>query len=339
MPASTALVAGAIANKPGNGGEAWVRLSWARGLQRLGFRVVFVEEIERGRCTDAALEYFRAVARDHGLDAALLAGTDVIAGPSREELLDTLDGAELLVNLSGNLRDPELRERCLHRVYVDLDPGYTQVWHDGGVDVGLAGHQHFVTVGSQVGREGCDLPLSGIDWRFAPPPVVLDDWPPASNGWTRFTTVASWRGGYGRLEHGARLYGQKAHEFRKLRELPGRCEHRFELALDISSDDEADRGDLVASGWHLVDPREVAADPERFRRYVQGSGAECSAAQGVYTETRCGWIGDRTVRYLASGKPALVQDTGLDGDVPAGEGLLDVLGGGRRRCGCRADRR
>jgi hypothetical protein len=40
----TALVSGAIANKPLNGGEPWIRLSWILGLKRLGFDVYFVEQ-------------------------------------------------------------------------------------------------------------------------------------------------------------------------------------------------------------------------------------------------------------------------------------------------------
>ena len=75
-------------------------------------------------------------------------------------------------------------------------------------------------------------------------------------------------------------------------------------------------------GWKIVDPYSVAGDPDAFRGYVQGSGAEFSAAQQIYVATASGWVSDRTVRYLASGKPALVQDTGLSGQYPLGEGLL-----------------
>jgi hypothetical protein len=71
-----------------------------------------------------------------------------------------------------------------------------------------------------------------------------------------------------------------------------------------------------------VDPKAAASDPDAFRRYVQGSGAEFSVAQGVYVETVSGWFSDRTVRYLASGKPALVQDTGFGRSYPVGEGLV-----------------
>jgi hypothetical protein len=63
-------------------------------------------------------------------------------------------------------------------------------------------------------------------------------------------------------------------------------------------------------------------DPDAFRQYVRGSDAEFSVAQGIYVDTASGWFSDRTVRYLASGKPALVQDTGFSSNYPVGEGLL-----------------
>ena len=59
-------------------------------------------------------------------------------------------------------------------------------------------------------------------------------------------------------------------------------------------------------------------------------------AQEVYVETNSGWFSDRTVRYLASGKPALVQDTGLGRTLPVGKGLLsfrtieEAVAGARR---------
>ena len=44
------LIAGALANKPGNGGGAWERLSWVIGLLRLGFEVYFVEQMAPAAC-------------------------------------------------------------------------------------------------------------------------------------------------------------------------------------------------------------------------------------------------------------------------------------------------
>jgi hypothetical protein len=152
---------------------------------------------------------------------------------------------------------------------------------------------------------------------------VLDDWPVSDTGEAeRCTTVATWRGPYGPVEVGGRTYGLKVHEFRKFIELPQRSSQRFEIALDIHPGDDRDLRDLRDHGWAVVDPQRVAGDPDALRAYIQGSGAEFSAAQGMYVDTACGWFSDRSVRYLASGKPVLVQDTGFSRILPVGEGLL-----------------
>lgn len=324
---TSVLVTGALANKPGNGGEAWVRLSWVLGLQRLGCRVWFVEQICREACTPPALAWFNGVTKRFGLSgrAALVdpAGT-VIAGPPADEVEAAARSADLLLNISGNLTAP-LLDLPRRRAYVDLDPGYTQVWHrGGGLGTILSRHEHLLTVALSIGAPGCTVPTDGEAWRSTPPPVVLAEWPatPAPTD-TRLTTVASWRGGYGRLEHDGRMYGQKAHEFRRLLPLPSHMAGpTLELALAIDPWDARDLARLRAEGWRCVDPSEVAGDPDAFRRYIQGSTAELSAAQGVYAEMACGWFSDRTTRYLASGRPAIVQDTGLPSEVPRGTGLL-----------------
>src|SRR5207248_7005503 len=104
--------------------------------------------------------------------------------------------------------------------------------------------------------------------------------------------------------------------------IPQRVPRTFEVALKIHPAESPDREALRRHGWKIVDPEQVVPDPVSFRRYVQGSGAEYSAAQGIYVETESGWFSDRTVRYLASGKPALVQDTGFSRNLPTGEGLI-----------------
>lgn len=331
----TAIVAGALANKPGNGGAAWTRLSWALGLKRLGFEVWFVEQIEDHSLVDqsgapsgleesANLAWFRRVASAFGLGerAALIAVGGGMHGLTSAELNDLGAVAALLINISGNLKHPAVLEGSAHRIYLDLDPGYTQFWHAIGLlDPSFEHHDRYYTVGEAIGSPRCPVPTGGIDWQPARQPVVLDYWPVAAGGEAdRFTTVASWRDPYGKVSHGGREYGLKVHAFRELIEFPRLVAQRCEIALDIDPADRADSESLRAHGWHLADPAVVACDPDRFRHYVQASGAEFSVAKGVYAETRCGWFSDRTVRYLASGKPALVQDTGSA--VPAGEGLL-----------------
>ena len=113
------------------------------------------------------------------------------------------------------------------------------------------------------------------------------------------------------------------HEFRRFFELPERASARFEVALDI---DEADERDLRRLRRARLDSSRirarVAGDPWRYRDYVQRSGAELMIAKNLYVDTRSGWFSDRSACYLASGKPVLAQDTGLEGLVPTGEGLL-----------------
>jgi hypothetical protein len=331
-----AVVAGALANKPRNGGEAWVRLSWVAGLRRLGFEVWLLEQIARDACVgrDGSpapfwesdnLAYFEDVCARFGLaeSAALICG-DEVYGASPAELLALAGRCELLVNVSGHLDWPEFSGRVRRRVYLDLDPGFTQFWQvQGTPGARLEDHDLYFTVAGNMGAPDCGIPDAGVDWRRTWPPVVLDDWPVSPGGdRDRLTTVGSWRGAYGPVEHDGRRFGLKVHEFRKLAELPRRAPQTFEIALAIDAADEPDRMSLLEHGWRLVDPTAVAGDPMSFRRYVQGSGGEFSVAQGIYVDTNSGWFSDRTVHYLASGKPALVQETGFSRVLPAGEGLV-----------------
>ena len=332
------IVAGALANKCDNGGEAWVRLSWVRGLQKLGFKVFFLEQISAQNCIDAAgrntnfansrnREFFQAVTAAFGLSdraALIYEGGQEIFGASCQELMHVADSAALLVNISGHLDVPFVMNRIPHKAYIDIDPGYTQIWNARGNDgARLAGHDSYFTIGENIGQADCVIPTSGVRWQPIRQPVVLEDWPvcPAGNPEV-FTTVASWRGGYGSLEYNGKKLGLKVHEFRKVLGLPQVAEGIFEIALQIDAGDIQDRHALEKQQWRLVDPRKVAATPERFRQYVQDSSAEFSVAQGVYVDTGSGWFSDRSVRYLASGKPVLVQDTGLGRHYPIGSGLV-----------------
>lgn len=345
------IVSGALANKPHNGGEAWVRMSWATGLRRLGCDVYFVEQISPHTLTDAAgrpaapdasvqRRFFEDVTRAFGLadrSALLVTGgraETVCAGVSWDRLLRAASGCELLVNISGHLTSRPLLDRVRRRAYVDIDPGFTQFWHaDPATPFEVAGHDHYFTIGENIGRADCPIPTGGIAWRGVRQPVVLDDWPvvPAARP-GRFTTVANWRGAFGPVNFGGRRFGLKAHEFRKVLDLPALVARitpaaagataEFELALAIHAADVADLTALERSRWRVVSPASVAANPADFRRYVQGSGAEFSVAQGIYVDTNSGWFSDRTVRYLAAARPALVQQTGFDRHLPTGEGLM-----------------
>jgi hypothetical protein len=188
----------------------------------------------------------------------------------------------------------------------------------------FAGHDVHVTIGERIAAADCTIPACGLTWVVTPQPVVLDAWPalPPPTGHLRFTSVASWRGAYGPVDFEGRRYGLRVHQFRRFSELPLLTEATFELALSIDTA-EADESDgLCRRGWALVDPTSVAATPAGYRRYLQASSAELMVAKGMYVDSRCGWFSERSICYLASGRPVLAQDTGLSDLYPTGAGLV-----------------
>jgi hypothetical protein len=112
------------------------------------------------------------------------------------------------------------------------------------------------------------------------------------------------------------------HEFRKFADLPARTGEPFSLALDIHPSEVRDLQLLRDGGWVLLDPRSIAGTPCRYRQFIQESGAEFMVSKTMYVETHSGWISDRSLCYLASGRPVLMQDTGIGELYPVGEGLL-----------------
>ena len=66
----------------------------------------------------------------------------------------------------------------------------------------------------------------------------------------------------------------------------------------------------------------VSSTPWDYRDFIQRSRAEFGVAKHTYVATRSGWFSDRTECYLASGRPALVQDTGWTAHLPPGDGLI-----------------
>jgi hypothetical protein len=247
-----------------------------------------------------------------------------IQGATAAELFDVARDADLLINISGHLSIDALKSRFRRKAYVDLDPGYTQLWHaEGSGAARLEGHDVYFTVGQRIGTPDSAIPTGGISWRAIRQPIVLDGCGvTASSVADGFTTVASWRGAYAPMSFDGVTLGSKAHEFRKIVDLPRLSPYSFQIALDIHPADARDLNALRGSGWGVVDAVDTTATPEDYCDYVERSAAECSAAQGMYTQTRSGWFSDRTARYLASGKPVLIQDTGFVTPARTGEGVL-----------------
>jgi hypothetical protein len=333
----TITLAGAIAQKPRRGGHTWVFLQYLLGFRKLGWDVLFLDQLDEGACIDSSgqpctaeeslnVKYFLDVMRTAGLhDSFSLQSSEgnVYLGLSRNEVLDRIRRSTLFFNVTGFLKDEEILETAPRRVFLDIDPGFIHMWQDLGLADLLQGYDDYVSIAGNIGTSECSIPTCGLNWIVCRQPVVLERWQPHMNGHCRdFTTIATWRGAYGPLEYRGKAYRLRAHEFRKFASLPRLTGKTFRIAIDIHAADATDLELLRSNGWSLVDPLTVAGDPQSYQQYIHNSGAEIMIAKNMYVESNSGWFSDRSICYLASGKPVLAQDTGIEKHYPTREGIV-----------------
>src|SRR5262249_8032619 len=127
----------------------------------------------------------------------------------------------------------------------------------------------------------------------------------------RYTTVMTWQ-----IESFTDVGGNKDQEFVRFIELPSKTPQKFELAIN------GPQTLLREYGWETVAAMTVSKTPNQYRDFIQASKAEFGVAKHTYVVNRSGWFSDRTECYLASGRPAVVQDTGWTAHLPSGEGLF-----------------
>jgi hypothetical protein len=325
-----------VADFPEGGGHFWVYMQYALGLASAGCEVFWLERF-RGSDSperdEAALHLFRARMERFGLSGRVLLypgrgkRTDVCVperyiGVSRAEAEAVFDRADLLLNFHYTIA-PELLARFRRTALVDIDPGLLQFWMSRG-QLRVPPHDLYLTTGETVGTAGARIPDCGLEWIHIRPPVSLAQWPPAPDGGRgTFTTVSNWSSKDWIVDGDETYENTKRAAFLEFADLPRRTGQPLELALFLRTEDDAsDRRDLVDRGWRVRHAREVAATPERYRSYIQKSRAEFSCAKRSCTMFQNAWISDRTLCYLASGRPAVVQDTGPIPFLPEGEGLL-----------------
>ena len=314
----TIVIAGSLAQRPGYGGHAWVFLQYVHGFRRLGYEVLFLDHLDAPEATGA--RWLADVLGD--VPWSLRCGAETLGLP-RRSVLERVRESVLLLNVMGYLDDAEILAAAPRRVFLDIDPGFGQMWQALGLATLFAGHDAYVTIGENIGQPDCTVPTCGINWLTTPQPVVLDQWP-VRNGasCTAFTTVASWRGPFGPVEYGGRTYGLRVHEWRKFAALPMASGQTFVVAMELDAADAKDRALLESNGWRLLDPRAIAGGIGDYREFVSGSRAEVMIAKNMYVATRGGWVSDRSICYLAAGKPVLAQETGFSKNHPTGRGLL-----------------
>jgi hypothetical protein len=341
--ATVVLAPSNVVNFSEGGGHFWVYMQYAQGLRRLDCDVYWLEGFRgsRDQARDAkVLATFRRRMEGFGLGGKLILYMDhgaARAGGPYEFLGLTPDEAEavfrradLLLNFHYRT-DAGLLSRFRRTALVDIDPGLLQFWISVG-QVSVQPHDLYFTIGETVGTPAARFPDCGLSWLHTRPPVCLELWPYTHDpSCAAFTTVSSWWGGGTPGEEswvtdgkGVSYDNNKRISFLDFVDLPRRTSQVLELALFLSDAviDVEDRRLLVSRGWRVRHSREVAATPEAYRGYVQGSRGEFSCAKPSCMRFQNAWISDRTLCYLASGKPAVVQDTGPSSFLPHGEGLF-----------------
>jgi hypothetical protein len=336
------IVTGLVATYP-VGGVAWDYLQYVQGFSALGCEVVYLEDTGQW-FYDPAAETFtpdgdRGAAYLASALRALMPGREppwavrrpdgTLVGLDEASLARACAGADLFLNLSGScwLRDAYRAARVA--AYVDTDPCYSQA-KLAAADAGIADeetarsarlirlHDVFFSLGESLGRPGCSIPTGGLGWLPTRQPVVLSSWPvtPGPEGGA-FTTVLSWSINPTPPVLDGRSYGGKDVEFARFLDLPQRTPEVLEAAIS----GPAPRERLAAAGWRVIDARPVSATLDDYRRYLQRSRGELSVAKQAYVATRSGWFSTRSAVYLASGRPAVLQDTGFSAHLPVGPGL------------------
>jgi hypothetical protein len=320
-----------VAGQPEIGGHFWVYLQYAHGLRQLGSDVFWLEQWPSGRRRDGPQisAFFRRMER-YGFGGRTIlyertreTGAPRFIGMRPATVESVARRADLLLNFHYAI-DSDVLARFRRTALVDIDPGLLQHWMSRG-QLRVPAHDLYLTTGETVGSPEARFPDCGLPWVRIRPPVCLDLWPYAYDPTCRrFTTVSSWLGGEYVTEGKRVLYeNDKRVSFLQFAALPRRTSCELELALYLEGRlDAGDVGLLERNGWSVRHAPEVAGGPEKYQRYIQRSRGEFSCVKPSCIEFQNAWVSDRTLCYLASGKPAVVQHTGPSSFLPSGEGVF-----------------
>lgn len=319
-------------------GIAWQALQYLVGLEKLGFEAWYIENHGTNpydpRISSVVTEcgynvgYLKETLERHGLAGRWAywdAINDVYHGLSRERVFSLLKEADALINLCGSTQLREEHMACPVRIMVDTDPVYEQIKYakaDPAARAYLDAHTHFFTYGENVGGPGWIVPLCGVPWKPTRPPVVLDLWPEAEGQPACFSTIATWENKGKNIEFEGENYVWSKHiNFMRFLDLPQQTKQCFTMAMLPPS---AEVETLVrGKGWALADPRPISASLDAYGDFIRGSRGEFTVAKDIYVRPKSGWFSDRSVCYLASGRPVITMATEFSRFYPVGEGLFE----------------
>jgi hypothetical protein len=320
-------------------GIAWQAIHYLVSLEQLGYRAWYVEDgganpfdpraNSVAMACDYNVSYLRRAMECIGLGQRWSywdAIHDVRYGLTHRQVCALYARADALINLCGATRLREEHLSCPVRIMIDTDPVYEQIKYataDQASRAYLEAHTHFFTYGENLGAEDCPVPLSGIPWHSTRPPVDVSLWPKPGDKPPCFTTIGTWENKGKNIEfNGSRYVWSKHVNFLQYLDLPKlRPTSCFRLAM-LAPNDRV-RSAVTNGGWSLVDPRPLSADMLRYRDFITHSRGEFTVAKDIYVRPNSGWFSDRSVCYLAAGRPVVTMRTGFSKFYPVGRGLFE----------------
>jgi hypothetical protein len=328
----TIIVAGTI-GRSGLGGQAWASLQYLLGFRALGHDVYYLEDCGRSSWVyvweteewthelEYPAAYVHACLEPFGFGERWIYRDNYrTVGMPCAHFIDVCAGADLLVLRAVPLwnwrREYELPRR---RAFIDVDPGFTQITlanGDAGWLDGVARCERRFTYGQRLGAPDCPAPDAGGPWLKTLPPVFLPEWPVATGDGREFTSVMRWQG-FKEVNHRGVNYGQRDREFERFLTLPS-CTSQKICIAQMGTKPEL----LARHGWEVLPGEIISRTPASYREFIRKSRAEFSVPKNGYVKMRGGWFSDRSVCYLASGRPVLIEDTGLNDWLACGEGVL-----------------
>jgi hypothetical protein len=303
-----------------------VFLNWALGLKSLGHEVIWFDVADAGQAgqTQEQIETLKQRLHPYGMDSAICVTTrngEALAEAGGCLNPQVLEDCDLLLDFRYDLSS-DFVKRFRRSAYVDIDPGILQLNIAKG-HLPVPTHDVCFTIGETVGREGALFPDVGRKWIYTPPCVALEWWPVcAAPPGAPFTTVSHWYMDEWIVEADGSYYkNDKRSGFQPFLDLPARVHQPLELAICLAGD-QVERDILTARGWRVREAHEAAGTARTFHEYVQHSAGEFGCAKPAYVKYQTAWISDRTICYLASGLPCIVQNTGASRFLPRAEGLF-----------------
>ena len=321
------------------GGHAWINIQYLLGLLALGHDVFYLEDCgeeswvydweneESTNDLDYPTTYIRDCLEPFGFQGKWIyrAGNQS-QGMALDDFLDICSQAELLILRAVPLSLWRTEyDWPIRRIFIDADPGFTQMSLVSG-DVKLtntiAHCEHIFTIAQRIGASDCSIPTGGYEWIKTLSPIFLPEWPLIEKYTSSFTTILQWKSYgkshvYNKVIHQGCNYGQKDKEFTKFLNMPQYTTQSFCMALTGGHPER-----ISEHGWEVVPGWLATQTPWSYRKFIQESRAEFSAAKQGYVLSRGGWFSDRSACYLASGRPILVQDTGISDYLPTGKGII-----------------